>query len=247
MTSSFERSPQLYARLGGFLYLAIILFGIFGEMFVRGTLVVSGDATATVDSISRSQFLWRAGIVGDLLMHVCDVPVILILYLLLRPVSKGLALLATLFNMVQTAILAVNKLTLLFPIFLLEDVGYLKAFSAEQLHALSYLAVKAHGYGFGIGLIFFGFACLVRGHLIFRSGYLPKTLGLLLQIAGLSYLTNSFALLLAPSFATSIFPGVLVPAFIGELSVCLWLIIKGVNARQWEQRVKSRDALAASS
>ena len=245
--SSVERSPQLYARLGGSLYLAIILLGGFGELFVRGTLVVSGDPAATADSISHAQFLWRAGIAGDLLMHVCDVPVILILYFLLRPVSETLALLATLINLVQTAVLVANKLNLLVPLFLLEDAGYLKAFSAEQLHALSYLAIKAHGYGFGIGLIFFGVACLVRGCLMLRSGYFPKPLGVLMWVAGLSYLTNSFALLLAPSFATSILPGVLVPAFVGEMSVCLWLIAKGVNMAQWRQRVPSPRAHAASS
>jgi hypothetical protein len=237
MISSIERSPQLYARLGGVFYLAIICFGMFGELFVRGTLVISGAATATANGIAASQSLWRTGIVGDLLMHVCDVPVIVILYLLLRPVSESLALLATLINLVQTAVLAANKLNLLVPIFVQEDAGSLKAFSPEQLHALSYLAIKAHGFGFAIGLIFFGFACLVRGYLIFRSMYLPKVIGLLVAIAGLSYLTNSFALLLAPSFAAAIFPGVLLPAFVGELSFCLWLIIKGVNSGQWAQRV----------
>jgi Domain of unknown function (DUF4386) len=240
MVSSIERSPQLYARIGGILYLAIIVLGLFGELFVRGTLVVSGDATATASSISASQLLWRAGIAGDLLMHVFDVPVILVLYLLLRPVSESLALFATFINLVQTAVLAANKLNLLVPLFLLEDGGYLKAFSPEQLHALSYLAIKAHGYGFGIGLVFFGVACLVRGYLMVRSGYLPKALGLLMLMAGLSYLTNSFALLLAPAVAAAIFPGVLVPAFVGELSVCLWLIVKGVNMERWEQRVGVR-------
>ena len=232
MTSSFERSPQRGARLAGVLYLAIILLGLFGELVVRGTLVVPGDAAATAAKIAASPLLWRAGIAGDLLMHVCDVPVILIFYWLLRPVSKNLALLATLFNLVQTAVLVLNKLTLLVPMLLLDDVETLKAFSAQQLDALSYLAIEAHGYGFGIGLVFFGFACLVRGHLIVRSGFFPRTLGWLLQIAGLSYLTNSFALLLAPSFAAAIFPGVLVPAFIGELSICLWLIVKGVDERE---------------
>jgi Domain of unknown function (DUF4386) len=230
--SPVERSPQRYARLAGFLYLAIILLGGFGELFVRGTLVVSGDAAATADNILHSPFLWRAGIAGDLLMHVFDVPVILILYFLLRPVSRSLALLATLINLVQTAVLVANKLNLLLPLFLLEDAGQLKAFSAEQLHALSYLAIKAHGVGFGIGLIFFGVACLVRGYLIFRSGYFPRPLGVLVFVAGLSYLTNSFALLLAPSIAASIFPGVLIPAFVGELSFCLWLIVKGVDLEQ---------------
>jgi hypothetical protein len=242
---SFERSPQFYARLGGLLYLAIIGLGIFGELIVRGTLVVSGDATATANGIALSSLLWRGSIAGDLLMHVLDIPVILILYLLLRPVSESLALMATFFNLVQTAVLAANKLILLVPLFLQEDVGYLKAFSPEQLHALSYLTVKAHGYGFGIGLVFFGFACLVRGYLIVRSGFLPRFLGIFILIAGLSYLINSFALLLAPSFAASIQPGILVPAFVGELSLCLWLIVKGVNTAQWEQCTGSASILPA--
>jgi len=246
MHSSIERSPQIYARLGGLLYLAIILFGLFGEMFVRATLVVSGDATATANNILASDLLWRAGIVGDLLMHVCDVPVIVVLYLLLRPVSESLSLLATLINLVQTAVLVANKINLLVPLFLQADVSYLSAFSPEQLQALSYVAVKAHGFGFGIGLIFFGFACLVRGCLIFKSGYLPRTLGVLILIAGLCYLTNSFALLLEPSFAASIVPGILAPAFIGELALCLWLIIKGVNTEQWKRQVALSQARPAS-
>ena len=235
--TSIERSPQRCARLAGLLYLAIILLGLFGEVYVRGTLVVSGNPAATANGILQSQLLWRAGMASDLLMHVLDVPVIVILYVLLRPVSQTLALLATLINLVQTAVLALNKLNLLLPLLLLDDAAYLKAFSPEQLQVLSYLAIKAHGYGFGIGLIFFGFACLVRGWLIFGSGYFPKPLGVLMFVAGLSYLANSFALLLAPSIAASIFPGVLIPALVGELSLCLWLIVKGVNMKQWAQQL----------
>lgn len=238
--SSFDRSPQRYARIAGVLYLAIIVLGAFGEMFVRGTLTVSGDPAATAQGISASSFLWRAGVAGDLTMHVLDVPVIVFFYLLLRPVSEGLALLSTLINLVQTAVLVANKMNLLVPLFLQEDVGYLKAFSPEQLQALSYLAIKAHGFGFGIGLVFFGFASLVRGVLIFQSGYLPKALGVLLAIAGSSYLVNSFALLLAPAFASAIFPGVLMPALVGELALCLWLIVKGVNMEKWVQRPGAR-------
>jgi len=234
--SAIERAPQGYARLAGVMYLAIILLGMFGELYVRAQLVVPGDASATARAIAASPQLWRAGIVGDLLMHVLDVPVILIFYVLLRPVSKSLALLATLFNLVQTAVLAVNKLNLMVPLFLLGDAAYLKAFSSEQLHALALLAIDAHAHGFGIGLIFFGMACLVRGALIWRSGFWPKALGVLIFFAGLSYLMNSFALLLAPALAASIFPGVLVPAFVGELAFCLWLIVRGVNTERWPQR-----------
>ena len=128
-------------------------------------------------------------------------------------------------------------MNLLVPLFLLENSGYLAAFSREQLNALSYLAIKAHGYGFAIGLIFFGVACLVRGYLIFRAGYFPKILGALMAIAGLSYLINSFALLLSPPLASAIVPGVLIPAFVAELSFTLWLIVRGVNVEQWRQRV----------
>jgi hypothetical protein len=98
------------------------------------------------------------------------------------------------------------------------------------LQTLAYLAIRADIYGFGIGLIFFGFACLLYGYLILRSGYFPKVLGVLMAIAGLSYLVNNFLLLLAPKFANIIF---LLPAFIAELSLCLWLIVKGVNMSKW--------------
>lgn len=238
MIASIECSPQRYARIAGIFYLAIIVLGAFGEMYVRGTLVVAGDAAATSAAISASPLLWRAGIAGDLLMHVFDVPVIVVLYYLLRPVSGSLALFATLINLVQTAVLVANKMTLLIPLFLLERGSSLQAFSPQQLDALSYLAIKAHGYGFGVGLIFFGIACLVHGYLIFKSGYLPKALGVLLLIAGFAYLINSFALLLAPSFAAAIFPAVLIPALVAELSLTLWLIFKGVNLERWRQRMQ---------
>jgi len=236
MTSrTIETSPQVYARIGGILYLMIIIAGALGEIFIRGKLIVSGDAMSTANNIMAAQSLWRIGIAGDLLMHVCDVPLMLVFYVLLKPVNKNLALLAVLFNLIQTAVLVANKLNLLMPLFLLGNADYLKAFEPNQLFALTYLFIKVHDYGFGIGLIFFGFACLIYGYLLFRSGYFPRTLGVLMAIAGLSYLTNSFTLILAPAYAGTIFP-ILVLALIGELSFCLWLIAKGVDLPKWEKR-----------
>lgn len=234
MAKQTETSPQTLSRIGGVLYLLIIVTGLFGEMFVRGKLVVSGDATATASNITASQVLWRVGVAGDLIMHVCDIPLMLIFYVLLRPVHKTLALLGVLFNLVQTAALVAFKLNLLVALFLLGSADYLKALEPRQLNALMYLFIKADGYGFGIGLIFFGCACLVFGYLIWKSGYLPRTIGVLMQIAGVCYLTNSFALLLAPSVADAMFPAILIPAFIGELSFCLWLLVKGVNMKKWK-------------
>src|SRR5215472_2891629 len=130
-------------------------------MFVRSKLIVSGDAAATANNIITSQFLWRTGIAADLLMHICDVPLMVIFYLLLKPVNKNLALMALLFNLVQTAVLVANKLNLVVALFPLGDAAHLKSFGTQQLYTLAYFSIKAHGYGFGVGLIFFGFTCLI--------------------------------------------------------------------------------------
>jgi hypothetical protein len=233
-----ETSPQIYARIGGWLYLFIIVAGTFGELFVRDKLRVSGDATATANNITASQLLWRISIAGELTMLVCSVALALIFYVLLRPVSKNLALLAVFFNLVELAIDAANKLNLFAALFFLGSADYLKAFEPHQLHALAYLALKSHDYGFGISLVFFGFVCLILGYLLFRSGYFPKTLGVLMTIAGLSYLKNIFTLILAPTYSAMIFP-ILVLAFIGESSFCLWLIVKGVNVPKWEEKASA--------
>ena len=228
-------SPRLYSRIGGLVYLVIIIAGLLGEMFVRNTIVVSGNATSTANNIIAHPLLWRAGIAGDLLMHICDVILMVVLYYLLKPVNKNLALMALLFNLVQTSVLVANKLNLLMPLFLLGDAEYLKSIDPHQLQAMAYLAIKSHGYGFGLGLIFFGCECLILGYLIFKSGYFPKAIGVLMQLAGICYLINSFSLILAPKFADSIFPFILLPPFIGELSLCLWLLIKGVNMEEWKK------------
>lgn len=230
----FEDSPQLYARIAGILYLLIIVAGIFGELLVRNKLLVYGDANATANNIMKSELLWRMGISADLIMHICDLPVMIILYYLLRPVSKKLALLNLSFNLIQTAVLVANKLNLLAALFFLGDAEYLKSFSTEQLHALSYLSIKLHDFGFGIGLIFFGFVCLIEGYLLFKSNYFPKTIGVLMSIAGICYLTNSFALLLVPQLSSIV---LLMPCLIAELSFSLWLIFKGVNLPIWKNSV----------
>jgi hypothetical protein len=231
--SAAEGRPQLYARIGGILYLIIIVAGGSGELFVRGSLVVSGNAAATATNIMAWRYLWRAGIAGDLVMHLCDVSLMLVFYVLLRPVNRNLALLAVLFNLVQTSVLVANKLNLVLPLFFLADAPYLKAFTPEQLQALSYVAIRTHDYGFGFGLIFFGVECVVIGYLIIRSRYLPSALGVMMQIAGVCYLVNSFALLLYPPLGSRLFPFILAPPFLAELSLALWLLVKGVDLRTW--------------
>jgi len=244
MTSrAIETSPQLYARIGGVLYLIIIVVGLFGEAFVRDRLIVSGDATATAANIRSMESLWRFHIAAELFLLICAVALLLILFALLRPVNRALVLLAAFFNLVSIGLEAAITMYLLEALFPLGNAGYLKAFAPEQLYAMASLSLKSHSYGFGVSLIFFGCFCLVIGYLIFRSGYLPKTIGVLMQIAGVCYLTNSFALILAPAFANRIFPAILVPAFVGEASLCLWLLVKGVNVQRWEEQASAAGAI----
>jgi len=119
----------------------------------------------------------------------------------------------------------------------LERADYLKAFDPQQLQILANLALKSHDVAFNIALIFFAFTCLINGYLIFKSGYLPKLIGILMQIAGLSYLTACFAALFAPALADLMIPVILIPPLIGESSYCLWLLVKGVNVAKWKERV----------
>ena len=232
---AIETSPELYARIGGGLYLIIIVIGLFGEAFVRDRLIVSGDAAATAANIMSHESLWRFHIAAELLLLICAVSLLLILVVLLRPVSRDLILLAAFFNLAAIVIEAGITLHLLEALFPLGNAGYLKAFAPEQLYALASLSLKSHGYGFGVSLLFFGCFCVIVGYLIFKSGYLPKAIGVLMQIAGFCYLTNSFALILSPAVANRLFPAILVPAFVGEASLCLWLLIKGVNVQRWRE------------
>ena len=234
-----ETSPQIYARIGGVLYLIIIVGGIVGEAFIRGGLIVSGDATATAEKILSSELLWRVGIASEFFMLMCTVVLALIFYVLLRPVSRDLALLAVLFNLIAIALEASNELNLVATLFPLSNADYLGVLTPEQLHALAYLHIRSYAYGFGASLIFFGCECLLLGYLIFRSGYLPKVIGVLMQIAGLCYLANSFALIVSPSLAAQLFPAILLPALVGEASLCLWLLAKGVNVPKWEEKASA--------
>ncbi len=160
----------------------------------------------------------------------------LVFYVLFKPVSNALALLAAFFRLAQAAILGLNLLNLFFVLQLLSGADYLTAIGADQLHAQALLYLNAHSTGYSLGLVFFGLDCLVLGYLIFKSGYVPRILGVLLVFAGLGYLVDSFASFLLPDYADyeAIFALVVfAPAIIAELSLCLWLLLKGVNVQKW--------------
>jgi hypothetical protein len=168
---------------------------------------------------------------------MCDVALALIFYVLFRPVSNSLSLLASFFRLVQAAILGINLVNLFFVLQLLSGAGYLAVFNTEQLQALVLLFLYAHSIGYSAGLVFFGFSLFILGYLVFKSGYFPKILGVLLIFASLGYLIDSFAKFLLRSYNDyeAIFALVVfAPAFIGELSMSLWLLLKGVKIPEIE-------------
>ena len=229
-----ENSPRKVARIAGVGYLIIILAGIFAEFFVRSSLIVPGDAVATANNIMASEGLFRAGIASDLIMLVFDVIVALALYVLLAPVNKPLSMLAAFFRLMHTAIYGVTLLNLVFVLLVLSGAEYLTVFAPHQLDSLAMLFLDGHNYGYLIGLVFFAFHCGVLGYLIFRSGFIPGILGILMIAASLGYLIDSFAQILMPNYSNyaAIFLTIVaVPAIIAELSLCLWLLIKGVKSQ----------------
>ncbi len=222
-------SNNKLAKVAGLLYLITIIAGGFAEAFVREGLTVSGNAVATANNILASEQMYRFGFVADLLVIICGIFLSLILYILFKPVNRNLSLIALIFSIVATAVMAVNLLNQLAPLLLLHNTGYQKAFSIDQLQTLSLFFLNLQSQGYNISLLLFAFYFPIIGYLIYKSNFLPKILGVIYAMAGVGYLCNSLAWFLFPHLATYLFPYVLLPAFIGEVSMSLWLLIKGVK------------------
>jgi hypothetical protein len=236
---SLETSPQSYARVAGVLYLAVIALGIFAEGYVINHFRASADVATLARNILAEPILWNIGAFANLLLVLCAVALSWLLYLLLRPVSRNLIVLAVFFNIVSLAIETISKLFQLMVKPILTSTSMAKAFDPAQLHALANFALRSHDIAFNIALVFFGATCILYGQLIIKSGYLPKLVGLLMQIGGVSYLIACFAALFAPVLSNLINPAILVLPLIGEASLCLWLLVKGVNLSKWNDQLSS--------
>ena len=223
-----ETSPVVYARVAGLLYLIIIVCGIFSEGFVRSGLIVAGDPAATAANIVSSEGLFRIGFTADAIMLLSDVAIAVLFYVLLKPVSKILALTAAAFRLTQAAILAFNLLNYYAALLLLDGLQYAAAFKEEQLDALAMLFLDMHSHGYDLGLIFFALSNFVLGYLVVKSDYFPAILGYGLIAAALVYMTGSSVRFLFPDYVSIIAPLYIVP-LIAVLSFCLWLLVKGVR------------------
>lgn len=229
-------SVQTYARIAAVLFLLSAVGGGLGEAYIPSKLIVSADAAATARNITALDSLFRLGFASYLVEATCDIALALVFYVLLRPVHRNLALLAAFFGLVSTSVFAVAEFFYFAPKLILGGSSYLTTFSPSQLNTLALLSLKFYEYCGGLFMVFYGVASIIRGYLIFRSGYLPRALGVLLVIGGVGFVVRNFVLVLAPAYASDAF---VLPMFVAGISLMLWLFVKGGDAAKWEAKTVS--------
>lgn len=222
-------SPRLMARTAGVLYLIVIAGGSIA-LSSRSALIVPGDAAATAGRIAASQAQFRFGIAADLVAGAAYAGVAAILYELLKPVNRSASLFAVLACTVALAVAAANQINGLAALLHLGDP------------ATAYAALKLQGQAYQIATIFFGFYCLTVGSLFAVSRFVPRLVGALMALAGVSWLVAGFANIAAPDFAAQLSGATLIVSAVGEVSLTLWLVFAGVNAARWHALKKRSQA-----
>ena len=215
------------ARLAGFLYLVYIVATVFAS-FVRGRLIVLGDAAATAENIAASEALFRLGFMSDVLAALLFVLSAWALYVLLKPVNTDLALLFVLLNLAGVAVQSLNMLNQLAPLLLLSGTAALRALPADQLQALAMVFLEFRKNGFMIAQVFYAAWLFPLGYLVYKSGFLPKVLGILLMLDSAFWLMTALQAFLSPGFDVITYLSYPL-GFIAEVGLSLWLLIKGVQ------------------
>jgi hypothetical protein len=243
VVSSVERtadmSPRTKGRLTGAVYLLYVIAGIFAQVFVSERLIVFSDAAKTASNILANQSLYRLGFTVYLLEMAGQIATVVLFYQLLKPVSRTGAMLAAAFELTGCGVKIFSRLFYFVPVLLLSGgASYLTAFSKEQLDSIALLLLRINDNGAAIALAFFGFSTVTQGWLIYRSGFLPRWLGVLAMISGLGWLT-----FLSPPLGMRLFMYIAVFGLLGLLAMIGWLLTIGVNDQRW----RARAAEAASS
>jgi hypothetical protein len=235
MTTNEKVNPiKKTSKIVAILILILVVIAPFGMLYLPSTLIVPGDATTTANNVMASEPLFRLGIAGDSVVFLIEIVLSVLLYVLLKPVSKTLALVTAFSRLAMTIIQGINLLNHFVVLLLLSGTGYLSVFEPGQLHALVLLFLNAHESVVLIWGLFFGLHLFVLGYLVYKSGYIPRLSGVFLVIASLCYFTQFFGNILFPQYK-SIFTMIGILSSL-EIALPLGLLIKGVNVAQWEKR-----------
>ncbi len=228
---TIEPAQQTAAKVAGFLYLFTMVTASFAEFYARGRLIVSGDAARTARNIVASERLFRIGAVSNLITFAAVVPLVVALYVVLKPISRSVALLAAFWRLAECSIFALIILNDFVALQFLSGADYLRAFDAKQLQALAYTFVGVHDAGYLMGLVFFGLGSTVFAYLWFKSRYIPRGVAALGIFSSLVVAIVTLAIMVFPSLAAVVIPVYFAPIFIFEVGLGLWLLVKGIRAR----------------
>ena len=230
-------TAQQYARWMGALYLVSLVAGGWGESYVPDTLLLANDLAGTAHQMASSVEVFRFSFAAYLVEVACDITLNVLLYALLRPVSRNLALLAMCFGLMGTAIFAAAEMLYFAAALPAIDHDVARVIAPEAKATLTYLCLTIYGYGFGIFAMFYGVAAAVRGYLMWRSGYLPRVLGVIVIVGGASFIAENFLIVLAPQYHM---PYIIAPMLVAMASMMLWLLFKGVDVAQWNAMQAAR-------
>ena len=218
------------ARMAGFLYLIYMVTHIISDVW-RGSYIVLGDAAATVSNIMAHEGLFTVTVVGDLLAAALFFLAAWALYVLLKPVNKNLALLFLLLNLGGVAIQCSSDLFLFASQLLMNGPDYLNVFQVDQLQSLAMFFLDLREKGFMVAQLFYGAWLFPLGYLVFKSGFLPKILGIVLMVHCFTWLSTFFQSFLFPGFTAITYVSYPL-GFIAEFGLTLWLLIKGAKEQK---------------
>lgn len=226
-------SNKKTARIAGLLYLIVVLTGIFNLMYVPSKLIVWDNASVTFNNILESETLFRLGIVAGIICYTAFLILPIVLYKLLNQVNKTYAIGMVALAVISVPLSLVNLLNKVNVLTLIDKAQYLQVIEADELQAQVLLYLDFYNNGIEIASVFWGLWLLPFGYLVFKSGFLPKILGICLMAGCFGYLTNFIGGFLFQNYAgLGIARFVTLPASIGEIGICLWLLIIGIKDKQ---------------
>jgi hypothetical protein len=229
MMTTLPDAPKRLARSAGLLYLVVGIFGGFAVGYVTPMLYVPGDAVTTAGNVVANAGLVRISVVADLFQATVLVFLAMTLYLLLRHVHGNAARAMVILVIIATTIMCLDKVFQFAALQVATDSAYMTAFGTPGAQALVLLLLDMHHYGYLIAQIFFGLWLVPLGYLAYRSGMFPRALGVVLIVAGVSYLVDLLAAFLVPDVRTQIRGFLALPPTIAEIWMLGYLLVKGVK------------------